>query len=73
MIATIVDWAALGKVVVYSFLGTLLLTGLFTTGVLIVEVGGRRTALSRRLAGAACFALCLALVGFGINVMFTSK
>ena len=73
MLATIVDWAALGKVVVYSFAGALLLTGLFTTGVLFVEVQGRTASGSRRAAGGLCFALCLALVAFGIYVMFTSK
>ena len=73
MIATIVDWAALGKVVLHSFAGALLLTGLFTTGVLFVEVDGQRTSMSRRAAGALCFGLCLALVAFGIHVMFTTK
>ena len=73
MIATIVDWAALGSVVLYFFAGTLLLTGLFTTGVLFVEVEGRRAPASRRAAGALCFGVCVALVAFGIYVMFTSK
>ena len=71
--AAIVDWAALGKVVVYSFAGALLLTGLFTTGVLFVEVEGDRASAERRGAGALCFALCLGLVAFGIYVMFTTK
>lgn len=73
MLATIVDWAALGKVVLYSFAAALLLTGLFTTGVLFVEVDGQRATASRRAAGAVCFGLCLALVAFGIYVMFSSK
>jgi hypothetical protein len=73
MIATIVDWAALGKVVLYSFAGALLLTGLFTTGVLYIEVDPQRAPASRRGAGALCFGLCLALVAFGIYVMFTTK
>jgi hypothetical protein len=73
MIATIVDWAALGKVVIYSFAGVLLLTGLFTTGVLFVEVEGTSASGSRRPAGGVCFALCLVLVAFGIYVMFTTK
>jgi formate/nitrite transporter FocA (FNT family) len=72
MIATMFDWAALGKVVLYSFAGVLL-TGLFTTGVLFIEVDGRRAPASRRAVGALCFGLCLALVAFGIYVMFTSK
>jgi hypothetical protein len=73
MIATIVDWAALGSVVLYSFAGTLLLTGLFTTGVIFIDIEGQRAPAARRAAGALCFALCLALVAFGIYVMFTTK
>jgi hypothetical protein len=73
MIAAIVDWAALGKVVLYSFAGALLLTGFFTTGVLFVEVDGQRAAVARRAAGALCFGLCLALAAFGIYVMFSTK
>jgi hypothetical protein len=72
--AAIVDWAALGKVVVYSFAGALLLTGIFTTGVLFVEVDdGQRASASRQAGGVLCFGLCLALVAFGIYVMFTTK
>jgi len=71
--AAIVDWGALGKVVLYSFAATLVLTGLFTTGVLFVEVEGRAAGAARRAAGAVCFAACAALVAFGIWVMFTSK
>jgi hypothetical protein len=73
MIATVVDWAALANVALYSFAGALLLTGLFTTGVLFVEVDGHRATTSRRAAGALCFGLCLALVAFGIYVMFSTK
>jgi hypothetical protein len=73
MLAAIVDWAPLGKVVLYSFAGALLLTGLFTTGVLFIEVEGHRAPGSRRAVGGLCFGLCLALVAFGIYVMFTSK
>jgi hypothetical protein len=73
MIATIVDWAALGAVVLYSFAGALLLTGLFTSGVVLVEVDGQRAPAARRAAAALCFGLCLALVAFGIYVMFTAK
>jgi hypothetical protein len=68
MLAAIVDWAALGKVVLYSFVAALLLTGLFTTGVLFTEADGGATTVARRAAGAVCFALCLALVALGILV-----
>jgi hypothetical protein len=71
--AAIVDWEALGKVVAYSLAATLLLTGLFTTGVLFVEVEGRSAPVARRALGAVCFAACLGLVAFGISVMFSSK
>jgi hypothetical protein len=67
--AAIVDWAALGKVVLYSFAAALLLTGLFTTGVLFVEVEGRSAPVARR----ALDAVCLALVAFGISVLFSAK
>ena len=74
MLATIVDWVALGKVVVYAFAGALLLTGLFTTGVLFVEAqDGRRSSAASRMVGGAAFALCVGLVAFGLYVMFTTK
>jgi hypothetical protein len=73
MLATVVDWAALGQVVLYSFAAALLLTGLFTTGVLFVEADGRPVPVARRAVGVVCFGLCLALVAFGIWVMFSSK
>jgi hypothetical protein len=64
MLATIVDWSALGQVVVYSFAAALVLTILFTTGVL---------AGPRRLVGAGSYLLCGGLVVLGLYVMFTSK
>ena len=74
MLATIVDWAALGKVVLYSFAGALLLTVLFTTGVLLVECQPQGGARSRAGLGIrASFALCLALVTLGLYVMVTSE
>ncbi len=74
MLATIVDWAALGKVVVYAFAGALVLTVLFTTGVLFVEADdGRRASVTSRAAGVVAFALCAGLVAFGLYVMFTTK
>lgn len=71
LIATIVDWTALGKVVYYSFIGALLLTMLFTAGVLLTEGDGTRPApaASRALGGLALLA-CLALLVFGISVLF---
>jgi hypothetical protein len=74
MLATIVDWAALGKVVVYAFAGTLVLTVLFTTGVLFVEADdGRGASATSRAVGIVAFALCAGLVAFGLYVMFTTK
>jgi hypothetical protein len=70
MVAAIVDWAALGRVIVYSFAATLVLTLLFTTGVL--RTGARGGAAARAL-GAAAFAACAALVLLGLYVMFASK
>jgi len=67
MLATIVDWAALGQVVLYSFIAALVLTALFTTGVLSLETG------RARVAGFASFGLCAALVALGLYVMFASK
>jgi hypothetical protein len=63
MLASIVDWSALGQVVVYSFAAALVLTFLFTTGVL---------AGPRRVLGSGSYALCGALVVLGLYVMFTS-
>jgi hypothetical protein len=74
MLATIVDWSALGKVVVYAFAGALALTGLFTTGVLFVEAqDGRRASTASRAIGVTAFALCAGLLAFGLYVMFTTK
>jgi hypothetical protein len=74
MLAAIVEWTALGKVVLYSFAGALVLTFLFTTGVLLVEANqGRRASALSRGAGVAAFAGCVALVVLGVYVMLTSK
>ena len=74
MPATIVDWPALGKVVLYAFAGALVLTGLFTTGVLFVEAqDGRRASTAGRAMGITAFALCAGLLAFGLYVMFTTK
>ncbi len=72
MLATIVDWAALGKVIWASFLGALLLTGLFTAGVLLVEAdgSGASVAPARRALGIVALGLCLLLVAYGLSVLF---
>jgi hypothetical protein len=69
VIATVVDWAALGQVIAYSFVAALLLTALFTTGVL----SSARHGTTARAAGAVSFALCAGLVALGLYVMFTTK
>jgi hypothetical protein len=52
----------------------LVLTAVFTTGVVHVEGDERRPAsAASRALGYAAFALCGALVPFGLYVMFTSK
>jgi hypothetical protein len=72
MSATIVDWAALGKVIVYSFAAALVLTMLFTTG---VRHSGAREhgGAAARSIGVAAFAACGCLVVVGLYVMFTTK
>jgi hypothetical protein len=65
-----IDWAALGQVVVYAFAGTVAVTLLFTTGVLLSS--GRAPAARLALAGVA-FAGSLALVVVGLYVMLTTK
>jgi hypothetical protein len=70
MAAAIVDWAALGKVVVYSFAATLL----FTTGVL--RMGGREGdcgGVAGRAIGVTAFGACASVVLLALYVMFESK
>jgi cytochrome b subunit of formate dehydrogenase len=69
--ASIVDWAALGQVVLYAFAGTLAVTLLFTGGVLLVGEG--RTPAPRLVLAGAAFAGSLALVALGLYVMLSSK
>jgi Ca2+/H+ antiporter len=74
MLATIVDWGALGQVVALAFVVTLLLTTLFTTGVLFVEADERHAVTpARRALGFTAFALCAALVVVGLYVMFVGS
>jgi hypothetical protein len=72
MAASVIDWAALGQVVVYAFAGTIAVTLLFTTGVLL-HGGEGRTPAPRLLAAGVAFAGCAALVGLGLYVMLSSK
>jgi hypothetical protein len=65
-----IDWAALGQVVIYSFAAAVAVTLLFTTGVLLAS--GRAPALRLAAAGVA-FAASLALVALGLYVMLTTK
>jgi hypothetical protein len=65
-----IDWAALGQVVAYSFAAAVTVTLLFTSGVVLAS--GRAPALRLAVAGVA-FAASLALVVLGLYVMFTTK
>jgi NADH:ubiquinone oxidoreductase subunit 6 (subunit J) len=70
---SIVDWAALGQVVVYAFAGTVAVSLLFTAGVLLIGEEPRRTPAPRLAVAGAAFAASLALVVLGLYVMLTSK
>jgi hypothetical protein len=70
-----IDWAALGQVVLYSFAAGVTVTALFSAGVVLGssdERGGRAPAPRLAIAGVA-FAASLALVVLGLYVMFTTK
>ena len=67
-----IDWAALGQVVVYSFAAAVTVTLLFTAGTVLSSGEGRAPAVRYALAGTA-FAASLALVVLGLYVMFTTK
>jgi hypothetical protein len=75
MLATVVDWKALGEVVVYAFAGAVALSVLFTSGVLLVEPEGegQGVAPARRALGGLLLLVCLGLVAFGLYIMFSSK
>jgi hypothetical protein len=66
-----VDWAALGQVVVYSFAATVAVTLLFTSGVLLS--GSGRPPAPRLAAAGVAFAASLGLVVLGLYVMLTTK
>jgi hypothetical protein len=67
-----VDWAALGQVVLISFAAGVTVTLLFTAGTLLTTGEGRAPAARYALAGTA-FAASLALVVLGLYVMLTTK
>jgi hypothetical protein len=70
-----IDWAALGQVVVYSFAAAVTVTVLFSAGVLLGSTddrSGRAPAPRIAVAGLA-FAASLALVVLGLYVMLTTK
>jgi hypothetical protein len=80
VIATIVDWATLGKVVLYSVLTGVGIVAIFGLGV--SSVAGAVDALRRRrtltgaawgLLAAACVASALGAVVLGIVVMSTKR
>ncbi|MFC6064479.1 hypothetical protein [Streptomyces ochraceiscleroticus] len=74
-----IDWAALGQVFGTTLVVTVAMVGLFTLGIVgtsrkprqegeagtAAAVGGGTSAVART-GGYACFALCLAAVGYGI-------
>jgi hypothetical protein len=70
-----IDWAALGQVVAYSFVAAVAVAVLFSAGVVLSttdEDGGRAPAPRIAVAGLA-FLASLALVVLGLYVMFTTK
>ena len=67
-----IDWEALGQVVVYSFAAAVTVTVLFTAGVRVTAGEGRAPAVRFALAGTA-FAASLALAVLGLYVMFTTN
>ena len=74
VLAALVDWTALGNAALYAFVAAIAVTALFTTGVELLEPRDGAAVGSVRKAGAGLvFALCLAIVAFGVYVMLTSK
>ncbi len=74
VLGALVDWAALGDAALYAFVAAVAVTALFTTGVVLLEPSGGGAVTGVRKAGAGVvFALCLAVVAFGVYVMMTSK
>jgi formate/nitrite transporter FocA (FNT family) len=67
-----VDWNALGQVILYSLAAGVLVTLLFTIGVALAGDDRRPPAPRIAVAGVA-FAASLALVVLGLYVMLTTK
>jgi hypothetical protein len=70
-----IDWAALGQVVVYSFAAAVAVTVLFSAGVVLsaTDERGRRAPAPRIAIAGVAFVCSLALVVLGLYVMFTTK
>ena len=69
-----IEWGALGRAALYAFAATLVVTALFTSGVLLVEPRGGRAAPALQRAGGAVLLLgCALLVVYGIHVLLTTK
>ncbi|MBT0994514.1 hypothetical protein KIN34_09465 [Cellulomonas sp. DKR-3] len=62
----IVDGGALGRVVLLSLLIGAGLPAVFAVGVRFLAPVDGRAAVARRVAGWACFAVCLAAVALGV-------
>jgi hypothetical protein len=74
MLATLVDWTALGLVAAYSFAFSVAITALFTGGLLLVESGdGGGANAVRRAVGGLLLLACIALIAFGLYIVFTTK
>jgi hypothetical protein len=73
MLATIVDRAALWQVVVSSFVVSVAVTTLFTSGLVLVAPGDRPSSAVRRALGGLLLLASSALVAGGLYVVFTTK
>jgi hypothetical protein len=73
MLATIVDRAALWQVVVSSFVVSVAVTTLFTSGLVLVAPGDRPPSAARRALGGLLLLASSALVAGGLYVVFTTK
>jgi hypothetical protein len=72
MLATIVDGAALWRVTASSFVVSVAVTTLFTSGLILVEPGDRPPSAARRALGGLLLLASFALVAGGLYVVFTT-